>query len=141
LPGDCWWQKYTLAFWATRPTGVEYYAANGNSVQFLSPKRTLSNGWSYYEIEVTAISGQPVGIVCYGTGGLANALIDEVMFCPTAASMQSLSYDTRSGQITAQNNGSGQILYFEYDGLGRMIKTTDEQGILIKTQEYKLQDN
>jgi len=90
---------------------------------------------------VTAISGQPVGIVCYGTGGLANALIDEVMFCPTAASMQSLSYDTRSGQITAQNNGSGQILYFEYDGLGRMIKTTDEQGILIKTQEYKLQDN
>lgn len=134
-------KKYTLAFWATRPSGVEYYAANGNSVQFLSPKRTLSNGWFYYETEVTAISGQPVGIVCYGTGGLANALIDEVMFCPAVASMQSLSYDTRSGQITAQNNGSGQILYFEYDGLGRMIKTTDEQGILIKTQEYTLQDN
>ncbi|MNX80735.1 RHS Repeat protein [compost metagenome] len=134
-------KKYTLAFWATRPTGVEYYAANGNSVQFLNPKRILSNGWYYYETEVTAISGQPVGIVCYGTGGLANALIDEVMFCPSVASMQSLSYDTRRGQITAQNNGSGQILYFEYDGLGRMIKTTDEQGILIKTQEYKLQDN
>lgn len=134
-------KKYTLAFWATRPSGVEYYAANGNSVQFLSPKRILSNGWCYYETELTTVSGQAVGIICYGSGGLVNALIDEVMFYPAAASMQSVSYDTRSGQVIAQNNGSGQILYFEYDGLGRMIKTADEQGILIKTQEYTLQDN
>jgi len=134
-------KKYTLAFWATRPTGVEYYASTGNSVQFLSPLRTLSNGWSYYETEVTALANQPVGIVCYGTGGLAFAFLDEVMLYPVTANMQSFSYDTRTNQVISQNNGAGQIINFTYDGLGRMVGTYDEQGILLKSQDYKLQDN
>ena len=130
-----------LSFWATRPSGVEYYVSNGSNVQFLSPVKSLSNGWYYYETELTAISNQPMGVICFGTGGLSYALIDEVMLFPSIAKMESLSYDTRSNQVITQNKGNGQLLNFEYDGLGRQTAIRDEDGNLLKTQDFKQQDN
>lgn len=134
-------KKYMLSFWATRPSGVEYYVSNGSNVQFLSPVKSLSNGWYYYETELTAISNQPMGVICFGTGGLSYALIDEVMLFPSIAKMESLSYDTRSNQVITQNKGNGQLLNFEYDGLGRQTAIRDEDGNLLKTQDFKQQDN
>ena len=49
--------------------------------------------------------------------------------------MTRYTYDPLVG-LTSQTDPSGRTLTYEYDGLGRLVYTRDEQGHLLSQQDY-----
>lgn len=132
-------KKYTLSFWTKNPISNSMYLANGSTVTNLTATKTLVSGWRFYQVEFIS-NGQPVGLLCYGTGTLIGYL-DEVMLHPAESMMKSYSYDKQSGQVMTENNSAGSIINYEYDGLGRLLQVRDEDRNLLKTYEYQYQQN
>ena len=50
--------------------------------------------------------------------------------------MASYTYDPLVG-LTSQTDATGRTLTYEYDAVGRLIRTRDEQGRLLSQQEYR----
>jgi YD repeat-containing protein len=86
------------------------------------------NGWTYYEYTIPANSQPPV---ISGTG-----MVDDLRLYPANARMTSYTYDPVFGK-TSECDPNGRIIYYEYDGLGRMVKVRDQNRNVIKTIEYK----
>ncbi len=131
LPG----LPYRISFWANSSTGL--YLAVGNNLNLLQPKKNGFGSWKYYEAEFTPVYENRVGLLLYGNS--APVYIDELMLLPAHAQMESYSYETGTDKMTSYNTGSGVVLFYEFDGLGRLIAEKDEAGNIIKTHTHKLQ--
>ena len=90
-------------------------------------KTTVVNDWTYYEYKVNQGTVNPA---ITGTG-----TIDEVRLYPDNAKMGTTTYDPTKGK-TSECDINNRILYYEYDGLGRIVGVRDEKRNLIKTYEY-----
>jgi YD repeat-containing protein len=105
---------------------VSYWSKNGAyNVNNISPStgRTF-NGWTYYEhIVPNPASGT---ITISGTG-----LLDEARLYPKGSMMTSYTYEAVLG-ITTQCDPNNKLLYYEYDGLGRLILIRDQDKNIVK---------
>ena len=119
-------RKYVLSFWAKNAV------LNVNGSVILKVNSPVINGWTYYEYEVSPGSVPPS---ITGTG-----LVDELRLYPQNAQMITSTYDPAKGK-TAECDENNRIRYFEYDGLGRLIKIRDEHKNIIKTLEYHYKNN
>lgn len=108
---------------------VSYWGKNGSvSVNSSSPTitgKTIGN-WTYYEHQVTGTS-----ITISG-----NKVIDEVRLYPTGAQMTTYTYLPLIG-LVSECDLNNHIQYYEYDKLGRLILTRDEDKNVLKRFEYK----
>jgi hypothetical protein len=113
-------KDYKLTLWATSSSVL----VNG-----VAPSITGStiNGWTYYEFDLPAGSASPVI-----TG---NCKIDELRLYPKNATMATTTYNVGIGK-TSECDINNRIVYYEYDGLGRLNKVLDENRNIIKTYEY-----
>ncbi|HEY1202051.1 MAG TPA: hypothetical protein VGE79_13760, partial [Niastella sp.] len=68
------------------------------------------------------------------TGGL----IDELRLYPADAQMTTFTYAPLIG-ATSNCSSNNAITYYEYDALGRLQVTKDQDGNIIKTIEYHYQ--
>jgi len=119
-------KEYKLCFWA-----------KGNNY-ILTPQILLTqkiagptiNGWTYYEYDVAATNTYyTLAVDGNGSG------IDELRLYPKNAGMVTTTYDLNIGK-TSECDINNHITYYEYDGLGRIIKVLDERRNIIKTYEY-----
>jgi hypothetical protein len=103
---------------------VSYWGKNGSvSVNSGSPGvsgRALGN-WTYYEHEITGSS-----ITLSG-----NKYIDEVRLYPKGAMMTTYTFNPLIG-MTSQCDINNRIVYYEYDGLGRLVLVRDQDKNIIK---------
>jgi len=123
---------YALTLWATAPPLVRL---NGVSVAAPAPAAVG-----------TAHAGQLFRNYCYrlpltatqntvAISGPVGELVDEVRLYPVEALMQSYTQEPLNG-LLSQTDPSGRVLLYEYDGLGRLVRTRDEQGRILSQQQY-----
>jgi len=43
--------------------------------------------------------------------------------------------------VTSQTGADGRTIFFEYDALGRLVRTRDEQGRMLSQQQYHYAGN
>lgn len=65
----------------------------------------------------------------------AAILLDEVRLRPVMAQLSTYTYDALRG-MTSQTGPDGRAVFYEYDGLGRLVRTRDEQGRILSQQQY-----
>ncbi len=111
--------NYIVGVWSTgNPT------VNGVA-QTQTPNKVLGN-WRYFEVSLTNVTS----ITVLGTN------IDEVRLFPAGAQISTLIYNPLYG-VTSQCDVSNKILYYEYDGFGRLKTVRDENKNILKTLDYQ----
>ena len=74
----------------------------------------------------------------YGSNSLALSggdAYDDIRICPRDASLTTYTFDPLVG-MTSQADPAGRTTFYEYDGLGRLLRTRDEQGRILSQQQY-----
>lgn len=118
--------SYLISFWAKGLNGN--LLLNGSSVHSFSSSNL---DWEYLEFHVDASqAGASPQIEVTATG-----LIDELRLHPADAQMSTYCYDEALRVITSTDVNS-QSTYYEYDGLGRLIKIFDQNGNLLNKTDY-----
>jgi hypothetical protein len=111
---------------------VSYWRKSGSvTVNGTSPTLTgmTANGWTYCEHVLI----NPSAVAVNG-----NTKIDELRFYPAEANMTSFTYNPLIG-ITSADNGSSNIILYEYDDMGRVKIERDIFGKIIKQYSYQYQ--
>jgi hypothetical protein len=120
-------KSYRISFWAQAP-GI---SVNNGSVNLRTGPARIVNGvsWTYFE-------GIASGITAIQLGG--NGIIDELRLTPVDAKMVSYTYLIGVG-MTSQCNENNQTTYWEYDEFNRLKFTRDQDGNILKKNEYQYQ--
>jgi hypothetical protein len=121
-------QKYKVSFWRKVSGGATFSVkASGVTVSLRTgPQR---NGWQYYEGIFTGATTVQI------TG---DATIDELRLYPQNAQMVSYIYKDGVG-VTSQCNENNQYTFWEYDEFNRLKLTKDQDGNILKKNEYQYQ--
>jgi YD repeat-containing protein len=114
---------YIVGFW--EDSSVCTVTVNGATPTL---KATFGN-WKYYEATVTGTTS----ITVSGTG-----IVDELKLFPKGSLMTTYTYAPLIG-LTGQCDPSGKIIYYSYDGLGRLKLIKDQYGNILKRYDYQYQ--
>jgi len=135
------YQSYNLSSGAITASGlpagksyiVSYWSTGGAAtVNGVSPTTGLTrNGWTYYQHIL------PPSTTTVTVNG--SATIDELRLYPQNARMSTYTYSPLIG-ILSTCSDNNMIQRFDYDALGRLSRITDQDGNIIKTAEYHLQN-
>lgn len=110
--------NYVVSVWGTANTWV-------NGQLQTQPLKTVG-AWKYYEIKLNNVNTLTV------TGDH----IDEVRLYPQGAQMITYTYAPLVG-ITSQCDDNGNITYYEYDELGKLVQVRDEQRNILRKMDYR----
>jgi hypothetical protein len=118
---------YKLSYWSTAGS----YTVTGSTGSPVQGKTAVISGvsWTYYEHQVTGVSSITI---------LGNGNIDELRLYPKSALMQTFTYDPLVG-ATSQCDARNNIVYFEYDGLTRLLRIRDADKKILKQYDYQYQ--
>lgn len=111
---------YIVSYWSN--TGSSYTVSSGTPVK----QGKTVNGWTYFEHQVTG-----TGVITVSGSGN----IDELRLYPAGAQMTTYTYAPLTG-MTSQCDVKNKITYYEYDGLGRLKDIKDQDGNIIRTNQY-----
>lgn len=87
--------------------------------------------WKLYKVNIPASSS--VTISCTGT-----AHIDQLVIVPEASSFEGTVYD-RLNRVVAKTTEGMHTHFYEYDHFGRLTRIKDENGNIIKENQYAIQ--
>lgn len=112
-------KSYIVSYWSKSGTAT----VNGSTAT-----STLSKmGWNYYEHKI------PAGTSAINISG--SVTIDELRLYPSDALMTTYTYSPLIG-VAGQCDAVNHIVYYEYDGIGRLKTVRDLDNNIIKTFEY-----
>lgn len=128
-------KKYLASVWVYLPGVAEdseiseadlYYTINGKEVS-ISPEKGKNKAKSWYRlnllIEPDGIN--PVEIAC--RNGTSRAIyFDDFRVYPLTAAMTTYVYDQQTDELTYMLDAENMYTRFEYDGMGRLIRTRKE---------------
>jgi YD repeat-containing protein len=119
-------KEYVVSYWSTNGS----YTIPGSTG--ITEGRNVSgvNNWKYYEHRVTGVSSVTIS----GTGK-----IDEVRLFPKDAQLTSYTHTPVIG-VNTICDANGKILYYSYDGLGRLVMIRDLDKNVVKRFCYKFYD-
>ncbi len=117
---------YILSYWkqSAQPLSISGTVSGYPKVG----KTIIHNGnpWTYYEYKITGQSS----ITLSGSGQF-----DELRLYPGNAQMKTYTFEPLFG-MTSECDAKSQIVYYEYDGSGRLMDVKDQDGNIIKTFDY-----
>ncbi|MGN6495711.1 MAG: hypothetical protein ACTHLE_27215, partial [Agriterribacter sp.] len=100
----------------------------------LSYWKKSSGVWTLQKDTVTVSGGS------YTITISSSLQVDEVRFYPKAAKMTTYTYEPLVG-MTSQCDANNRITYYKYDGLGRLQTILDKDKNVLKTYDYRYQQN
>lgn len=111
---------------------VSYWSTNGTPFTISGTQGTVFQGkkigaWTYFEHKVTGVSQVALPQI--------QGLIDELRLYPANAQMTTYTYAPLIG-ITSTCSPNNTVIYYEYDGLGRLQLVKDQDGNVLKSYEY-----
>jgi hypothetical protein len=118
-------ETYVITYWLKDGTGSADISGSGEMALI------TKNGWTLYKGEISSVSSVSVT----GTG-----VIDELRLFPKNAQMTTYTYDPLIG-MTSVCDINNKITYYEYDSYGRLKLLRDADRNIIKTYDYKYQEN
>jgi hypothetical protein len=113
---------YVIGYWQDSANTVSITSGYGGA-------RMTIGTWTYYEDTVHGVTSVTVS----GTG-----TIDELRLFPKGALMTNFTYSPLIG-MTSQSDPSGKLVYYMYDGLGRLKLIKDQYGNILKRYDYEYQ--
>ncbi|WP_439698632.1 hypothetical protein ACFGVS_10870 [Mucilaginibacter sp. AW1-7] len=128
--------NYSVAVWVKPPPAGSvsqaslYYQVNGGTV--VTPAQSLAKSAAgRYLLEITvpaaALAGNTGSLVVGCKNGSLNTLyFDDFRFQPTAASATAYVYDNQTGELTYILNNNNLFVRFQYDAVGRLVRTYRE---------------
>jgi|GEM_PF-1868307 len=119
---------YELLYWA-KGGAPTVSVSGGGAVLRSEAVRTGPGGWEQRQLQLRVPAAAAVEL----SG--AGIVLDELRLFPVGAQMTSMTYDPLVG-VTSQMDPTGRTAFYEYDGLGRLQRVRDEQGRLLREQEY-----
>ena len=123
--------EYELWFWSYGPNVPLVSLATGTVTQ-RDELLTVAGPWQQHHIRLTLPANATLQL-----NSVANQSIwiDELRLYPVGAQMTTYTHQPLAG-ITSQTDPSGRTTTYEYDALGRLIRTRDEQGRVLSQQHY-----
>ena len=113
--------SYVVTFWV-KDDNTSPMLVNGQNGTMLYQ----SGDWKLYEHTITGATSISVS---------GNGKIDELRLYPQGALMGTVTYKEGVGKI-ADCDANNRLLFYEYDGLGRLKLVRDQNKNVIKTYEY-----
>lgn len=113
---------YIVSYWIKDSFPLAITGTQGTAL-----KGKTSNGWTYFEHQVTGVSQVSLPTVYKS--------IDELRLYPKGAQMSSYTYDPLVG-ITSQCDINNDITYYEYDAAGRLQLVRDQNKYVLKKYCY-----
>ena len=114
-------KSYTVTYWVKDGSGSPL-AVSGGIPEF----QYQANGWSLYSYNISGVSS----VTLSGT-----ALIDELRLFPAGSLMSTVCYKEGIGK-SVECDANNRMLFYDYDGLGRLRLIKDQNQNIIKTYEY-----
>ena len=114
-------RKYIVSFWSTG-SSIQVNGANLTSGQ-------TRNGWTYYESTLSNVSAITIS---------GSSVIDELRLYPVGSQMTTYTYEPLLG-VTSKTDANNQIVFFEYDSIGRLSIIRDDNLNIVKHYEYNYQ--
>jgi YD repeat-containing protein len=96
-----------------------------------------ANTWKYLEGQVS-VAAAPATFKAQLTTS-AGVSIDDILLIPAGATFKGATYKPLTG-ITSQTNDQGKSTTFQYDPLGRLLNTYDQDRNLVEVKEYQYQN-
>lgn len=115
-------KSYKVSYWS------KTIAANVNGTT--ATKGAVRKGWTYFEHSL------PLGSTAVTVQG--NVIIDDLRLSPSAAAMNTFTYQPLFGVI-ATCDQNGQFIYYQYDDFGRLKVVKDRDGRILKQYDYQFQ--
>ncbi|WP_276483681.1 hypothetical protein [Paraflavitalea pollutisoli] len=110
--------------------GVWSYANTWVNGQAVTQPLKIIGPWRYFEVKLTNVTNITV----------SGDSIDEVRLCSEGAQMTTYTYDPLFG-LTSTCDANNRIIYYEYDGFGRLKHVRDENKNILKRYDYQFQKN
>ncbi|MFA6400434.1 MAG: hypothetical protein WCX31_02245 [Salinivirgaceae bacterium] len=148
-------QKFKFSYWIKSTSGVSgsVYCQFNHPTTGAAYTGTISknftntnNVWQLveFEIDLPAIkTANGLGTssqikLSFGFNKTAGVCyLDDIRFHPSVAQMTTSTYTPLVG-ITSQTDASNRTVYYEYDGVGRLIRTRNEEGYILQEKQYKI---
>jgi len=127
-------QTYILTCWCKQGTPSGTFANGGPSSNITFTPSDSHKGWTLYRAVITGARSVKVTA---GKGG--SYYLDELRLYPQGAAMTTYTYDALYG-ATSTTDISNRTVYYEYDRFGRLKYQRDLDGHIIKTYDYKNQE-
>lgn len=123
--------EYEVLLWAhgSTPPQVSGGIARRHELVTIAP-----SGWRLHRFRLSLVADATVEI-----SATQPVWIDELRLYPVGAQMSSYTYDPLVG-MTSQTDPSGRTTTYEYDAVGRLVRTRDEQGRILAQQKYHYAD-
>ncbi|MGI4823593.1 MAG: RHS repeat domain-containing protein [Janthinobacterium lividum] len=122
--------EYELLVWAHGTAVPVITGANQRRYELTAVANT--GGWRQHRFRVSMPASSTITI---NAAPAQLIWIDELRICPVEAQMTSYTHDPLVGE-TSQTGPDGRTTFYEYDGLGRLVRTRDEQGRILSQQQY-----
>ncbi|MBT1699194.1 hypothetical protein KK083_20020 [Fulvivirgaceae bacterium PWU4] len=107
---------------------VSLWARGSGSIKVNGSWQAVSATWTRYQ---WTLSG-PRELTIEANGNL----IDDVRLHPAEAHMKTYTYDA-SGSMTSATDENHITAFYQYDGLGRLVTVKDEEGNIVKHNQYQ----
>ena len=129
-------KKYVASVWVYLPGESEteqeiagaqlYYIANGIKHE-VHPQlqKNKSKSWYLLELEIDPLGGVEILVGCQNNTS-RNVYFDDFRVHPLDAAMTSYVYDDFSGELTYILDANNFYTHFEYDGMGRLVRSSRE---------------
>jgi YD repeat-containing protein len=124
---------YELTCWYQGSQAPRLLGAAGTSLGVFVPMGPTSGGWQAARVRWQLAAASSVQVSAPADN--VALLLDDLRLCPVGTQLTTYTYDALRG-VTSQTGPDGRTTFYEYDGLGRLIRTRDEQGRILSQQQY-----
>lgn len=124
---------YELSLWVQSTIPPVLTLTGGQRIAPLQFVSAAPGGWQQFH---TRVRFTALGSVSLDNApGATTQLLDDLRLYPVGAHLTTYTHEPLVG-ITSQTDPSGRTTTYEYDALGRLLRTRDEQGRILSQQQY-----
>jgi YD repeat-containing protein len=124
---------YILTCWYQGSQPPLVLGATGTPLGSFQAMSPMVGNWQAGQVRLHLVKSGAVQVSA-PTGSTA-VLVDELTLRPVGAQVTTYTYDALRG-MSSQTDPTGRTIFYEYDELGRLLRTRDEQGRILSQQQY-----
>ena len=133
-------KSYHYSGWVycSNASGADIYLFMQGVTQYPFARTTVMNKWIYLSGDYTVPANTTQIWLRVDNNGNGDVWFDDLRLYPSDAQMTTYTYEPLVG-MTSQSDVANHLTSYEYDGLGRLSLTRDQDGNILKMYQYGIQ--